>query len=266
MNQVKHQDVFNVLEKWAPKSLAYEWDNIGLQVGSASHVTTKIMITLDVVEDIVDEAIENNVNLIISHHPLIFSKLSNIDFDSFKGRVIKKLIQHNITVYAAHTNLDIAHGGVNDILSNALHLQSTTHLVDLPSLDKEHGLGKVGYLKEKVTLATLCDQVKIAFGMDHVRVIGELTLHVEKVAVLGGSGEKFINAAIKHQADVLITGDITYHHGQDALENGLAIIDAGHYIEANFSKPMKEYLVKELEGLNIEIIESTTNTNPFQFV
>lgn len=266
MTELKHIDVFKVVEKWAPKSLAYDWDNIGLQVGSANHITNKIMITLDVVEATVDEAILNNVNLIIAHHPLIFGKLSNINFESFKGKVIKKLIQHNITVYSAHTNLDIAHGGVNDILSNALNLQSTTHLVDMPSLDNEYGIGKVGYLKERTTLATLCDDVKMAFSMDHVRVIGDLTLDVEKVAVLGGSGEKFINDAIKRQADVLITGDITYHQGQDALENGLAIIDAGHYIEVNFSKPTKEYLVKELEGSKVEIIESITNTNPFQFV
>lgn len=266
MALIKHQDVFKVLEKWAPTSLAYDWDNVGLQVGSKEHYTNKIMVTLDVTGAVVDEAIENDVNLIIAHHPLFFSKLSSIDFESFKGNVVKKLIQHNITVYAAHTNLDIANGGINDILSKALNLQSTIHLVGIASDKDEYGLGKVGNLKDPVTLTTLCEQVKTVFNMDHVRVIGDLSSRIEKVAVLGGSGEKFVNDAIKHGADVLITGDITYHHGQDALEMGLAIIDAGHYIEINFIKPTKDYLVENLVESNLEIIESTTNTNPFQFI
>lgn len=266
MINIKHLDVFNVLEKWAPLSLAYEWDNVGLQVGSKVHNTKKIMVTLDVTDSVVDEAIENDVNLIIAHHPLFFSKLSNINFESFKGKVIKKLIQNNISVYAAHTNLDIANGGINDILSKALNLQSTQHLVDIPSENADYGIGKVGNLKETVTLSTLCEQVKTVFNMEQVRVIGNLSSSVKKVAVLGGSGEKFINDAIRHEADVLITGDVTYHHGQDGLEMGLAIIDAGHYIESNFIKPTKDYLVKNLEKSNLEIIESTTNTNPFQFI
>lgn len=264
MPTLTHGQVFQILEKWAPTSFAYEWDNVGLQVGSSRHETNKIMVTLDVTEAVVHEAIANSVNLIIAHHPLIFSKLKNINVDSFKGKVIQQLIQQNITVYAAHTNLDIAKGGVNDILSEALGLQRTKNLINIPRLDQGEGLGKVGYVEE-TTLESLCNKVKKAFDMPAVRVIGDLQKPIKKVAILGGSGEKFIYDAIKGNADVLITGDITYHHGQDAQEMGLAIIDAGHYIEHIFISPTRKYLTQELATSRVEIIESIINTDPFQF-
>src|SRR5690625_3628050 len=128
MGTITHETVFKTLEKWAPKNLAYDWDNVGLQVGSFSKETEKVMITLDVTESVVEEAIDQGVNLIIAHHPLLFKPLHQLNTDSVKGRVIKKLIAHDITVYAAHTNLDIAEGGVNDLLCNELDIRSTKPL------------------------------------------------------------------------------------------------------------------------------------------
>src|SRR5699024_2249606 len=127
--KVTNSDVFKVLENWAPRNLAYEWDNVGLQVGSYNDQVKKIMITLDVLESVVDEAIEENVDLIIAHHPLLFKSIKQINLDSNRGKIIQKLIQNNITVYASHTNLDIADGGVNDLLAGPLNLKSTEPLV-----------------------------------------------------------------------------------------------------------------------------------------
>src|SRR5690625_1472330 len=98
MTKIIHEKVFEALEEWAPQKLAYEWDNVGLQIGSHSEETNKIMITLDVLDTVVDEAIDSGVNLIIAHHPLIFKPLTQINFQSVKGKVIRKLIEHNITV------------------------------------------------------------------------------------------------------------------------------------------------------------------------
>src|SRR5690625_6778066 len=100
------------MENWAPKKLAYDWDNIGLQLGSYHKEVKKVMITLDVLEPVVDEAIDNEVDLIISHHPILFKALKQINIDTPVGRTIQKLIQNNITVYSSHTNLDITKGGV----------------------------------------------------------------------------------------------------------------------------------------------------------
>src|SRR5690625_381891 len=115
-SQVFTADIFKAIEKWAPKDFAYDWDPIGLQIGSFHKPVKRVMITLDVLEPVVDEAIKKKIDLIIAHHPLLFRPLKQINFETPIGRVVQKLIQNDITVYAAHTNLDIAPGGVNDML------------------------------------------------------------------------------------------------------------------------------------------------------
>ncbi|GEL78301.1 Nif3-like dinuclear metal center hexameric protein [Tenuibacillus multivorans] len=130
MTQTTVKDVIRVLEDFAPPELAFEGDRIGLHVGSMNAKVNKVMIALDVLEEVVDEAIKKNVNLIIAHHPLIFKPLKSIDLNSDKGRIIQKLLQHQISVYAAHTNLDITSGGVNDMLMNQLGIELTDVLVE----------------------------------------------------------------------------------------------------------------------------------------
>ena len=122
MTRVTHRQIFHALERWAPKEFAYDWDNVGLQVGSVTEETTGVLVTLDVTEDIVKEAIEHKANVIIAHHPMLFKPIKQIDFNTFQGALLKQLIENDITVYASHTNLDIAQGGVNDLLSEAIGL------------------------------------------------------------------------------------------------------------------------------------------------
>src|SRR5690625_222146 len=104
---MKNTDVFQIMEAWAQKKLAYDWDNVGLQIGSFQKPVRKIMITLDVLESVVDEAVEKDVDLIIAHHPFMFQPMKELNTDTVRGRMIHKLLQHNITVYASHTNLEI---------------------------------------------------------------------------------------------------------------------------------------------------------------
>lgn len=157
-------DVFQLMESWAPKHLAYDWDNVGLQIGSYEKPVKKIMVTLDVMENVVDEAIENDVDLIIAHHPILFKPLKQINLDSTKGRIVQKLLANQISVYASHTNLDIARGGVNDMLCNALNINiegplqevhaeqlfklavfvPKTHVRQVMDALSEHGAGHIG--------------------------------------------------------------------------------------------------------------------------
>lgn len=139
MKKLNGQYVIQLLEEFSPKRLALDGDPIGLQVGTLNKPISKIMIALDVLEEVVDEAIEENVDLIIAHHPLIYRPLKNIRTDTPYGRMIAKLVAHDITVYAAHTNLDVAEGGVNDLLAEALQLKNTqvfvrTHDIPLKKL------------------------------------------------------------------------------------------------------------------------------------
>lgn len=130
MMNVTVGQIVNVMNELAPPKLAYEGDPIGLHVGSYQNKVKRVMVTLDVLENVVDEAIENKVDLIIAHHPFIFRPLKNIDFNSEKGRIIKKLILNNISVYAAHTNLDIAVNGVNDMLMKQLNINDYDILIN----------------------------------------------------------------------------------------------------------------------------------------
>ncbi|MBM7584705.1 dinuclear metal center YbgI/SA1388 family protein [Bacillus pakistanensis] len=129
MKSVNGHEMIQLFEEFSPKYLAEEGDKIGLQIGRLNKRIDNVMVTLDVLEEVVDEAIEKNVNLIIAHHPPLFRSLKSIHTDKGQGRMIEKLIKHDIAVYAAHTNLDVAEGGVNDLLADALELQNTEVLI-----------------------------------------------------------------------------------------------------------------------------------------
>ncbi|MEH6955397.1 Nif3-like dinuclear metal center hexameric protein [Neobacillus drentensis] len=126
-------EIIHLFEQFSPKGLAMEGDKIGLQIGRLNKKVERIMIALDVLENVIDEAIEKNVQLIIAHHPIIYRPLKNLLTDTVQGKMIEKLVKHDIAVYAAHTNLDVAKGGVNDLLANALELQEAEVLV--PTFD-----------------------------------------------------------------------------------------------------------------------------------
>ncbi|WP_198663182.1 MULTISPECIES: Nif3-like dinuclear metal center hexameric protein [Paraliobacillus] len=264
---VRIRDIVAILEELAPKEYAYDWDNVGLQIGSSEDKVNKVLLTLDVLENVVDEAIEKEVDLIIAHHPLLFKPLKQIDTGKSEGRIIEKLLKHKIAVYAVHTNLDVIDGGVSDILSDRLEVIDTSVLV--PS---EHGdsigAGRIGELKETISLNDFCLRVKEKLEIPALRVVGELNKKVRKVAVLGGSGKDFINQAKLMGADVYVTGDMTFHDAQDAMAMDLAVIDPGHHVEKVMKAYLKSYLEKKTteKSLNVTFEESIKNTEPFQFL
>lgn len=369
-NMLKNTDVFQAMERWAPKSLAYDWDNVGLQVGSFSNPVKKIMTTLDVLEPVVDEAIDKQVDLIIAHHPILFKPLKQLNVDSMEGRIMQKLIRNGISVYASHTNLDIANGGVNDMLCDSIGItnadvlleETTENLVkfsvnvpesyteavrdaiaaagaghigeyshctfqtsgqgtfmplegtdpfigeenalarvdevkmetiapetildklvqtviehhpyeepayDIYPLENEgdsYGIGRIGTLSTAMNVKEFCEHIKNVLDVPCVRVAGDLTKAVNTVAVLGGSGEKYMNEALKKGADAYITGDVTLHPAQDAWQKGIAVIDPGHHVEKVMKQAVKAYLDQQFSQKELEIIVSNANTEPFQFV
>ncbi|HEO8418618.1 Nif3-like dinuclear metal center hexameric protein [Niallia sp. FSL W8-0635] len=129
MKNINGYEIISLFEQFSPKKYAMEGDKIGLQVGDLSRPVKRVMIALDVLDEVVEEAISQGVDLIIAHHPPIFRSLSKITMDNPSGKLMHKLIKHDIAVYAAHTNLDVAKGGVNDLLSDALGLQDAEVLV-----------------------------------------------------------------------------------------------------------------------------------------
>ncbi|WP_040207972.1 Nif3-like dinuclear metal center hexameric protein [Neobacillus jeddahensis] len=364
-------EIIQLFEQFSPKGLAMEGDKIGLQIGRLNKKVHRVMIALDVLENVIDEAIEKNVQLIIAHHPMIYRPLKNLLTDTAQGKMIEKLLKHDISVYAAHTNLDVANGGVNDLLAEALELKETEILVptletklkklvvfvpvshaeevrqvlgkagagfignysdcsftapgtgrflpgdnthpyignvgqveevdevrietvvpesilkktitamikahpyeevayDVYPLDNKGdvlGLGRIGKVTE-MTLKEFAEKVKNVLEVTNVRVVGDLTAKVKKVAVLGGDGNKYFMNAKYNGADVYVTGDIYYHTAHDAMMQGLNMIDPGHNVEKVMKKGVTRVLQKMCQefGYDVEIFPSEVNTDPFQFI
>lgn len=373
MNKIPSgQEIIQLFEQLAPKHLAMEGDRIGLQIGTLNKPVKKVMIALDVLEEVIDEAIAENVDLIIAHHPPLYRPLKQIVTDQAQGRIIEKCMKHQIAVYAAHTNLDIAAGGVNDWLAEALGLENVDVLVPtyeeplkklvvyvpethadfvreaignagaghignyshctfngrgigtflpleganpfigkagtlerveevrietivpaslqnkvvaamlkahpyeevaydiypLENKGKTFGLGRIGRLPEKMTLAEFAEHVKKALDVPAVRVVGNLQDVVQKVAVVGGDGNKYVMQAKLAGADVYMTGDVYYHVAHDAMMLGLNIVDPGHNVEKVMKQGVARFLENEFAKREFAttVCISNVHTDPFTFV
>ncbi len=226
---IKLRDIIQLLEKIAPLNLAESWDNVGLQMGTISQEIRKILLTLDVTEDVVKEAIDQNVDLILSHHPFIFKGLKTLSLDTEKGRLIKDLIQDDIAIYVAHTNLDKAEFGLNDYVAKKLGLKEIASLVPEEDLEANHGLGKIGCLKAPLTPDEWISVVKENLQIEDLYGAGKAPQEIKRVALCTGSGSDLMGLAKFKKADVFITGDMKYHEGQRAQELGLWVLNAGHF-------------------------------------
>ncbi|KGR78519.1 Nif3-like dinuclear metal center hexameric protein [Ureibacillus manganicus] len=366
-------EVIQLFESWSPKKLAcMENDPIGLAIGTLNKSVSKVLVTLDVNHEVAEEAIRKGCQIIIAHHPPIFRKLSNLRTDTPEGKLFEKLIKNDITVYAAHTNLDVADGGVNDLLFDALDLENrqvleetysenlmklavfvpdghaesvrvalakagaghigdydscsfsssgegrfraldganpyigeigemevteevkievvfptsmknkilkamlNVHPYEEPAYDfytmavetNVMGLGRIGTLKQPMSLEQFAHHIKAKLDVPAVRVVGNLQTKIFKVAVIGGDGNSYVHSAKRAGADVFVTGDIKFHVAQDAENLGLTIVDPGHHVEKVMIKGVAEkmsLLCKE-KKLDVEFIQSEINTEPFQFI
>jgi dinuclear metal center YbgI/SA1388 family protein len=372
VKKVNGHEIITLFEQWSPKRFAMDGDPVGLHIGQLNRPVDKVLVTLDVNGEVIDEAIRQGANLIIAHHPPIFRPLKSLVTDTPQGSMIEKCIKNDIAVYAAHTNLDVAPGGVNDMLATKLGLMDTeiveptyseplyklvvfspvTHTDEIrQALDKagagaigdysgcsfssegmgrftpvegaepfigevgkgekveeerievvlpgtirgkvlkamlnahpyeeaaydffelnqrsnEYGIGRVGKLPEKMALADFAELVKSVFGVPALRFVGDRNKEIYKVAVLGGDGNKYIGAAKRSGADVLVTGDLYYHVAHDAQAMGLAVIDPGHNIEKVMISGVVDYMQAACSeaGYNVTFIESEIITEPFNFI
>lgn len=367
------RQVAAALEALAPTTLAESWDQVGLQVGNPHHLVQKVLLTLDSNDEgVIDEAIRIGANLILAHHAMIFKPVQTIRTDTPYGRKLGKLLANDVSVYVAHTNLDIAEGGVNDILASRLHLENVqvlsrvhntrvkklvvfvpeTHheavlqavgqagagaighyshctfntpgvgtfvpqagtnpyigeqgqleqvkevrletivtdrnqaqvieamlaahpyeevaydIYPLEIMGQDLGVGRVGDLVQEMTLGQFAEFVKQQYGVPFARVVGPHDRMIRRVAVLGGSGEEYYPQALQKGADVLVTGDIRYHWAQDALADGICMVDPGHNTEKIYLPSLQAFLqAKMIEaGFDTEIVVAETNTEPFTLV
>ena len=213
-------DLVELLEELMPSNLAEDWDNVGLMVGRKGKTVKRILLALDLSKEVVEQAIAQKIDMIITHHPAIFKKLKRVVDNDWQQDLLLTLMENGIAVYSAHTNLDCVSTGVNDVLAKLLKLD------DADILDDSNGLGRIGCV-EQMTLTDYAQFVKTALKADYV-IVGDAGKQVHKVAVCGGAGSDLIDLALAKGADTLVTGDVKYHSAQQAVFSGLNIIDAGH--------------------------------------
>ena len=257
---MKGLDIITIFESIYPKNLAYEWDNVGQQVGSLNKEIKTILLTLDVTKEVIDEAIAFKVDMIVAHHPLIFSPINSVNTDTYRGMQIEKLIKNDITLYIAHTNFDISNKGMNLILGDMLGLRNQK-ILDYTT--ENEGLGRIGEI-EVCDTKVVIDMVKETFKVKNARFIGDINSKVSKIAISGGSGSSNIYNAKKMGADLYVSGDLSYHHAHDALAIGLNCLDIGHNIEKFFVYELKNILKDA--GITSNILVSKIDTNPYKFV
>lgn len=253
---MKAFDIIESLNKWAKPSLIDNWDNSGFLIGNDNKNIKKILIALDLDENILNIAIDENFDMVITHHPLIFKPINKITNNTYDGNLILNIIKKDIILFTAHSNLDLAKEGVNDVLAKKLGLKN---LKDLNLVFKDeiydYGYGRIGEVQE-INLMQYLKIVKSKLDVEYLKVYGETDRIVSKIAICGGSGSSFIKDAYRAGAEVYITGDIKYHDGQLGHKLGMTIVDAGHYhTEKHILPEIKKYLLNNIDGdLEIKVI------------
>ena len=217
-----------LLEDLAPSGLAESWDNVGLMIGSREDPVTGIMVSLDPTVEAVAATRRSDLNLLITHHPLLFKPLSSVDPSTPTGAVVYRAVREGVGILAAHTNLDSAQGGVNDALADLLGLKETAPLI--PAVDRVGaGMGRLGLLDPPLTLGEVAAKVKEVLGISSLRMVGLSERTIRRVALCGGAGGELVGIARDSGADLYITGEAAHHHAREAEFRGLALIEAGHY-------------------------------------
>ncbi len=224
---MKLMNIMEALDKTCPFSMQEGFDNSGLQVGDTEKDCQKILLAFDFTEEVLEEAIAVRADVIITHHPFLFTPLKSISTAHWKGRQIFRLIRENIALVALHTNLDKdLQFGVSKALAERLCLQGTQVL--LPE-ENGCGFGCIGNLSQVMLYTDFVEFVKKALERPAVKYVGKKNKQVRRIAVSGGSCAEFMEEAQNQGADVFICGDLKYHDAQKAQENEMCLIDAGHF-------------------------------------
>lgn len=266
---IRVKEFHTIIEKVAPAILREKYDNVGLMIGDMEQSIGNILVAMDCTMEVIDEAIEKKCDFIFTHHPLLFIKPNTITTETLKGRKILKLIKNDIALYSAHTNLDSAFNGINDYAARIIGYDSI-EIMDKSKVNgfQDHsGIGRILELKEEISLKTLCERVKRLYNSDSLKYSGNEEWKIRKIALINGSGQDYFSLAKDMGADCIITGDTTYHFVSDFVEEGIAIIDSGHFdTEWTAFKMVVKDLEKNLidNGFQGKLIFSEACKSPYK--
>lgn len=252
---MKVKDIIGVIEDFAPLSLQEEYDNSGLIIGDREQSVSTVIITIDVTDEVVNEAIEKGAELIISHHPLIFNPIRTINTDNLQGELLIKIIRNNVSIYAAHTNVDKADENIARELGEKLNLEDLCPLADQPAI--------YGSLHKPCTFAELISKVSAVTGDTTVKSIGNYDDVVEEICIANGACGNDENLLVQAGTvcDAFITSEVKYHIALKAKQMGINVIEIGHYeSEKEFINLIYGKLEKNKE---IKVVRSDNGISPY---
>lgn len=258
---MKLYDLINILDSIVPEETQETWDNSGIQINCGNQDINKVLVALEITNEVINEAIRQNSDMIITHHPLIFTGIKSINTNNIKGKYITDLIKNNISVYSMHTNFDKAQGGNNDYIAEALGLNKTAPLI---VNELEDTITRCGYCTPVAAAelaANLAETLNI--GKKYITIIGDKNKIVGKVGICSGAGAEYIEPARQNGCDVFITGDVKYHDAVNASETGMCVIDAGHYGTERIFADAFINLMHANQFADVDFIKSIVNINPF---
>jgi dinuclear metal center YbgI/SA1388 family protein len=266
---VRIEHILKWLDAFAPFHFAAPWDRCGLLVGDPMAAVERVLVGLDPTSETVREAEHLKCQCLVTHHPLFVQPLKAVRLDQFPGNLIFRALCRGVNLVAVHTNLDVSAGGTNDTLAAMLALHSLQPL----EVEASHrqsaryvGLGRIGMLPRAVPLKAFAEEVRRAAGGRPVRVVGDSERWVLRVALCTGSGGSLVELAAREGVDVYVTGDVKYHEAQRAVEEGLALVDMGHFAsERIMVVPLAEYLRSQaaLEQVELEVLTAGCEEDPF---
>lgn len=272
ISSVKIKDIVCALERFAPLPLQEDYDNAGLQVGLTEAEASGALLCLDVTEGVIDEAVALGCNLIVSHHPLLFRGLKTIADGSSVERCVRKAIQNDVAIYAAHTNLDNAEDGVNYKMAEKLGLIDVALLSPRTVKVREGrhersvkaGSGVIGFLPEPEDSLKFLQRIKSVFHVECLMHNGLLARPIQSVALCGGAGDFLLSDAITAEADAFLTGEMHYHQ-YFGHEQEIQIAVMGHYQSEQFTKEIFYSIITE-EFPGLPVYQTAEDTNPIKYL
>lgn len=253
-------DILECLEAFAPYELAESWDNCGLMTGDRTSKVKKVLCALDATKTVIQEAIDVQAQVVVAHHPLIFTSVHSVTEDDATGRTLRLAIRNDIAVICMHTNADCAQGGVNDALAKVLGLSEIVNM----EAGENKMLGRVGNLPARMSPKIFAEYVKDCLDAGGVRY-ADGGAPIRRVAVGGGACGKMMDAAKAKGADAFVIGDSSYDLMQRAQSIGLTLVDAGHFPTEN---PVATVFAKHLGRCfpTVETMVSAVHRDCIQFV
>jgi len=261
---IKLAELLTVFETLWPVSGADDWDEVGLAAGSLDQPISKVLFCVDPTLAVLQEAKSKSCQLVVSHHPLLLEGVHSVAQGELKGDILSYAITNSIALFAAHTNADIVPGGVSDVLANQIGIKDTVPLVPT---GKDSGHGRVGNLDQAITVGDLAQRIKNILPPTHapIRVAGDPTKSVTKIAVVGGSGSSFLADAITAGAECFVTSDLKHHATLDVISDKsveICLIDISHFAaESLWLMPAVTEISKLVPA--VEFIVSELSTDPW---